>query len=194
MNRKTFLAVLAAGLIMLGSAACTEPWFIGDESADEGPPVAGASSGSSSADQDDSAAVGIENPFPDGIDPDQVVTSEDPILPEPDRPVPPDMVKVPAIIESAEIYVAESFPPQYFVHVVAGLLNACVEFYGYETTHDGNQIHVSVTNLEPAPTAEVACAQIYRTHEFGVALGTDFESGETISVTVNDLAVSLIAG
>ena len=104
------------------------------------------------------------------------------------------MVKVPAPIESVEIIVAESFPPQYFAHVISGMPNGCVEFYGYEEARDGNTITVTVTNLEPAPSNNtLACAAIYLTHETGVALGKDFEPGETYTVKVNDVVETFVA-
>lgn len=120
---------------------------------------------------------------------DDTVTSADPTLPpEPSPVVSEGMVKVPAPIESVDIVVAESFPPQYFVHIVSGLPNGCVEFYGYEETREGNSISITVTNLEPAPTNNtLACAAIYLTQETSVALGKDFESGETYTVMVNDV-------
>ena len=83
---------------------------------------------------------------------------------QPTGVVPTDMVKVPAHIESVEIIVAESFPPQYFALVVSGLPNGCVEFYGHEETRAGNAITIIVTNLEPMPSEPVACTAIYLTH------------------------------
>ena len=103
------------------------------------------------------------------------------------------MVVVPAPIESVDIVVAESFPPQYFVHVISGLPSGCVEFYGYEESRSGNAITITVTNLEPAPSAMIACAAIYLTHEFSVPLGTDFEPGETYTVSVNDVTETIAA-
>ena len=113
--------------------------------------------------------------------------------PEPTRAVPADMVKVPAPIESVEIIVAESFPPQYFVLVVSGLPNGCVEFHGYEESRSGNDITVTVNNLEPAPSEPVACTAIYLTHEFSVPLGTDFQPGETYTLKVNEAIKEFVA-
>ena len=115
------------------------------------------------------------------------------LTPQPTRPIPAGMVKVLAPIESVDINVAESYPPQYFAHVVSGLPNGCVEFYDYEETRSGNAITITVFNLEPAPSELIACAAIYRTHEFGVPLGTDFEPGETYTVTVNDVVKTFVA-
>ena len=118
----------------------------------------------------------------------------EPTSPPAPTPTPPaGKVWALAPIESVEIIVAESWPPQYFVHVVAGLPNGCVEFYGYDETRSGNVITITVTNLEPAPSEPVACAAIYRTHEFSVPLGTDFEPGETYTVRVNDVTETMVA-
>ena len=102
-------------------------------------------------------------------------------------------MKVPAPIESVEIIVAESFPPQYFALVVSGLPNGCVEFYGYEEARSGHAITITVTNREPAPSEPVACTAIYLTHELSVPLGTDFQPGETYTVKVNDAIEEFVA-
>ena len=120
------------------------------------------------------------------------VTAVEP-MPTPDPTLPEGMVKVPAPIESVQLVIAESYPPQYFVHVVAGLPNGCVKFHDYEETRSGNVITIAVTNLEPAPSEPVACAAIYLTHEFSVPLGVDFEPGETYTVRVNNVTESFIA-
>ena len=104
---------------------------------------------------------------------------------EPTGFVPTDMVKISAPVESVEIIVAESFPPQYFVHVISGLPNGCVEFHGYEESPSGNDITIMATNLEPVPSEPVACTAIYLTHEFTVPLGTHSQTGERYTVKVN---------
>ena len=133
-------------------------------------------------------ASGLSTP-PPTMNPDDTVSSADP--PPPPEPTPivsEGMVKVPAPIESVDIAVAESYPPQYFVHIVSGLPNGCVEFYGYEETRSGDTINITVTNLEPGPSSPaMACAAIYLTQETSVALGKDFEPGATYTVIVNDV-------
>ena len=114
--------------------------------------------------------------------------------PEPTPVVSEGMVKVPAPIESVDIAVAESYPPQYFAHIVSGLPNGCVEFYGYEETRSGDTIEIAVTNLEPAPSNNtLACAAIYLTQETSVALGKDFQRGKEYTVKVNDFVESFVA-
>ncbi len=191
---RKLISAIAAGLLAITLVACDEAESSSDAYA-EPPPSAGSTSGASDASSPDDVVASPVNPpdAPGAPVPSPPLATIEPQTPQSDSPVPPGMVKVPAIIESAQFNVAESYPPQYFVHVVAGLSNGCAEFYGYETTRDGNEIHIEVTNLEPAPTEPIACTEIYRTHEFGVPLGTEFESGDEISVTVNDYAISMIA-
>ena len=128
------------------------------------------------------------------MSPDDTVSSADPQpSPEPTRAVPADMIKTLAVIESVSVRIAESYPPQYFVDVVSGLPNACVEFYGYEEDRDGATITITVYNLEPAPSQQIACAEIYTTHEFVVPLGSDFQPGETYTVRVNETTTTFVA-
>ena len=103
------------------------------------------------------------------------------------------MVEVPAPIDSVEINIAESFPPQYFVAVKSGLPNACYEFDRYEVDRDGETVRITVTNLKPEEP--MVCAEIYGTVESNIALGIDFDGGktymqaspiETVEVVVSD--------
>jgi hypothetical protein len=96
-----------------------------------------------------------------------------------------DLVVVPADIESADVIVAESFPPQYFLRVVSIQGDGCREFNGYEVTRDGNKVMVDITNTEPKDLTVVLCLMIYKTTESNIALGSDFEAGETYEVIIN---------
>ena len=131
--------------------------------------------------------------MPDGDADDTVDSSGPGPMPEPTRPVPADMNKVMAPIESVEIHIAESYPPQYFVEVVSGLPNACAEFHSYEESRSGNDILVAIYNLEPKPSQQIACAEIYQTHRVNIPLGTDFQSGETYTVKVNETTETFVA-
>ncbi|MCH8825828.1 MAG: hypothetical protein IIB16_02635 [Chloroflexi bacterium] len=97
------------------------------------------------------------------------------------------MAEVPAPIESVEINIAESFPPQYFVAIKSGLPSGCAEFRGYDVSREGNTVNIEVTNLEPAPGQLIACTAIYGYHDTNINLGSDFTGGETYSVVVNGL-------
>lgn len=96
-----------------------------------------------------------------------------------------DRTSVTAPIESVDILVLESFPPQYMVHIVSGLPSGCARFEKAEVTgRDGNTVHIRVTNTMPSDP-NVACTAIYGTHETNLNIGSDFMSGETYTVDVN---------
>jgi hypothetical protein len=103
-----------------------------------------------------------------------------------------DRRSVQAPIDEADIVVRESFPPQYAVRVVSGLPSGCAEFEGYETARSGATITVKVTNTVPADPMAV-CTAIYGMHEGTVELGSDFTSGITYLVTVNDRTLTFVA-
>lgn len=107
--------------------------------------------------------------------------------PQPD-PVPAgEWVAKPAQIESVEILVAESWPQQYFVHVFSVQPDGCHEFDGYSVEREGLAIRIEVLNRVPANLNELACTLAITTTESNIPLGTDFESGVTYTVTVNDV-------
>ena len=97
----------------------------------------------------------------------------------------PNLVVVAAPIDSVEVIVAESFPPQYFLRVKSGLPNGCFSFNEYVVTRSHSEIHVKVTNLRPADES-VVCTMMYGTKKSNIALGSDFEGGIQYTVRVND--------
>ena len=99
---------------------------------------------------------------------------------------------VPAPIESVEVLVLESFPPQYNLEVVSALRNGCVSFDGYRVSRNGTTFHVEIMNREPTDP-KVMCAQVYSTVSTFIALGSDFEAGETYTVAVNDVTETFVA-
>lgn len=102
------------------------------------------------------------------------------------------MVPVLAPIDGVEINVAESYPPQYFLHVTSGLPNGCVKFDHYDVERDGKTIKVKVWNLAPQDPNTI-CTMIYGVKEHNIALGSDFVSGETYTVIVNDKTETFVA-
>ena len=98
-----------------------------------------------------------------------------------------------APIQSLEVNVAESFPPQYFAHIVSILPDGCAEFDRNDVTREDTTIRIDVWNLVPAPDAEIACILIVGTVEHNVALGTDFVSGTDYTVIVNDVSDTFVA-
>ena len=103
----------------------------------------------------------------------------------------PGLVQAPAPIKSVEVLTLESFPPQYNVVVVSGLPNGCVSFAGYYLNRDDNTTHIEMINWKPA-AADVACTEEYRTVNTTIPLGSDFVSGETYVVVVNDVIESFL--
>ena len=104
----------------------------------------------------------------------------------------PSLVQVQAPIESVEILIMESFPPQYMLVVASGLPNGCVTFAGYRLERDGDTIRVEMVNWKPADS-EIACPAIYGTVDTRIPLGTNFESGSTYTVVVNDVFKDFVA-
>ena len=95
-------------------------------------------------------------------------------------------------IESAEIMVLESAPPQYQLRVVSGLPkgSGCSQFNGYEIRRsESNDIEVIVTHHEVADRM-VMCTADFPIVETFVPLGSDFVSGEKYTVRVNSDTVT----
>ena len=98
----------------------------------------------------------------------------------------PALVEVTAPIESIVVDIAESFPPQYFLVIQAGLSNGCIKQGSYDWRLDGDTVTVDVKVLAPAAGSLTPCTDDYRIVEKTVALGSDFEPGTTYTVNVND--------
>lgn len=119
-------------------------------------------------------------------------SSDTPAPATPTVTVPPDRERVPAPIDSAEMVVRESAPPQYAVQLVSGLPNGCAQFAGITTLRTGAEITITVENSMPRDKA-IACTQIYGTREATVELGSDFTAGATYTVHVNDRTLTFTA-
>ena len=81
---------------------------------------------------------------------------------EDERTYPVGQVLAPAPIESVEVLISESFPPQYRVRVVSGLPNACFSYGGYYLTRDDDAVRIEILNWHPSDP-DVACAEVYGT-------------------------------
>ncbi|MCY4529955.1 MAG: YbaY family lipoprotein [Chloroflexi bacterium] len=99
-------------------------------------------------------------------------------------------------VESAEIMILESAPPQYQLRVVSGLPkgSSCSQFNGYEVRRGVTKdIEVIVTHHEVADPM-VICTADFPVIETNVPLGSDFESGKKYTVRVNsDTMTSFVA-
>ena len=186
-------AAIALAAMLLLVAACAEDTN-DSVSLHTTPASIAAPEATATADPNETVSSANPNETVSSTDADETVSSADPVpTPEPPRETPPDMEEVPAPLESVEIHIAESWPPQYFVEVISGLPNGCAEFNGYEESRAGNTIVISVNNLMPAPSQQVACTEEYRTHRISIPLGEDFQSGETYTVQVNDVSETFVA-
>jgi hypothetical protein len=88
-----------------------------------------------------------------------------------------------APIHEVHVRIAESYPPQVFVYIQGGLADGCTTFNDLTTERAGNTLTITVTVRRPKDTM---CTAIYTYFEKDVALGSDFVSGETYTVKVND--------
>lgn len=91
----------------------------------------------------------------------------------PTRP-PGNRIVVDAPIDDAELITRESFPPQYAVRVVVGIVDGCHAFNAVEAERAGATITIKAT-ATMLDGADLACTQIYGTHEATVELGSDFD-------------------
>jgi hypothetical protein len=107
---------------------------------------------------------------------------------------PPDGERreVEAPVESFDLLILESFPPQYNVEIVSGLSNGCHLFERYETVRNDTDIRIIVWNTVLVDD-DTVCAEIYGMHTGGVTIGSDFESGTEYTLTVGDKTETLVA-
>ena len=95
-----------------------------------------------------------------------------------------------APIHELDIRFAESFPVQVFLYVKGGLSDGCTQFHGIEIkSRSGNSIKVEVTVERPK---DKVCPAVYTYFEQNLNLGTNFKSGETYTVIVNDKNVVFV--
>ena len=97
-----------------------------------------------------------------------------------------------APIDGADLIIEESNPVQYAVHIVSGLPSGCAQFADATASRNGEEITIQVRNTLPA-NGQIACTQIYGTHETTVPLGSDFVSGAAYRVHVNDRTLEFTA-
>jgi inhibitor of cysteine peptidase len=94
-----------------------------------------------------------------------------------------------APIHEVNVNIAESYPPQIFVYIKGGLSDGCTTFHELTTERSGTTIDIRVTTRRPK---DAVCTEVYSYFEKNVALGSDFTSGETYTVNVNDFTTSFV--
>lgn len=93
-----------------------------------------------------------------------------------------------APIESVEVQVLESQPPQYVITVTSGLPGGCAAFANIAAARNGTRIDVTVQNTMPA--VSIPCTAIYGYRTSNLNLGTDFVAGTTYTVVANAASAS----
>ncbi len=94
-----------------------------------------------------------------------------------------------APIHEVQVNIAESYPVQIFVYIKGGLRDSCTTFHELKVERSGNTVNIEVTTERPR---KATCAQVYGYFEENVALGSDFTSGETYTVRVNDYMTGFV--
>ena len=94
-----------------------------------------------------------------------------------------------APIHEVDVRFAESYPVQIFVYIKGGFADGCTTFHALTEERDGNNINIEVTTQRPK---DAICTQVYGYFEKNVALGSDFVTGETYTVTVNDVVTTFV--
>ncbi len=88
-----------------------------------------------------------------------------------------------APIESVEVQVLKSQPPQYQLAVKSGLPGGCAQFNSISADRSGTRVEVTVWSS--MPVGNVPCTAIYGYHDSTLNLGSDFAPGTTYTVVVN---------
>jgi len=94
-----------------------------------------------------------------------------------------------APIHDVQVNIAESYPPQVIVYIKGGLSDGCTTFHELTIEHHGNATDIEVTTQRPKGAV---CTEVYGFFEKNVNLGSDFTSGETYTVNVNDKTASFV--
>lgn len=88
-----------------------------------------------------------------------------------------------APIHVVKAYILESFPPQVKVFIKGGLGDSCTTYRDAAITREGTSINIEVTTQRPR---DAVCAQVYTFFERTLDLGSDFATGVTYDLKVND--------
>lgn len=96
----------------------------------------------------------------------------------------PGRVTVPAPIESVDVLIRESAPPQVSLKVLAGLPGGCAQRDSHSMSRSGDTFTVTVLNS--MPSGNPVCTMIYGTYELNIDLGREFAPGTTYTVRVNE--------
>ncbi len=96
---------------------------------------------------------------------------------------PPELEIRLAPIHEVQVNIAESYPSQIIVYIKGGLSDGCTTFHELTTERKDNTINIEVTTQRPK---DKECTAVYGYFEKNVNLGSEFISGETYTINVND--------
>ena len=92
------------------------------------------------------------------------------------------MIIKPAPIVSAEVRIAESFPPQVFIDIRGVLTDGCTVLNETKVQRQGNVIDITVTTQRPR---DAICIQVISYFDTVVPLGSEFVAGQVYTLRVN---------
>jgi hypothetical protein len=98
-----------------------------------------------------------------------------------------DVETRPAPIDGVDILFMESYPVQVGVYIKGGLPDGCSTFRDLTVIRDGDTVNIEVTIQKPA---DAVCPAIYTWFEKNVNLGSEFTTGNTYTVKVNDVSTT----
>ncbi|MFA5761852.1 MAG: hypothetical protein WCX07_05340 [Dehalococcoidales bacterium] len=94
-----------------------------------------------------------------------------------------------APIHEVDVQFMESDPVQVGVQIKGGLRDGCTTFHNATVTRDGNNVNIEVTTQRPR---DAMCNQVYTFFEEYLNIGSDFESGVTYTINVNDYTTTFV--
>jgi acetolactate synthase regulatory subunit len=102
--------------------------------------------------------------------------------PETTQPTPPGGTRIePISIDSVDVAILESAPPQAVAHVTGVIGDGCSELNGVEQKRDGNTVTVTITRTRPV---DAICTQIAKLYDANIHLNGAFPAGNYV-VKVN---------
>jgi hypothetical protein len=92
-----------------------------------------------------------------------------------------------APIHEVKASLMKSNPPQVGIYIKGGLRDGCTTFNDIEIEREGSTVIIKVTTQHPR---DVACPAIYTYFEKDINLGSDFATGTTYILNVNDYSTT----
>lgn len=94
-----------------------------------------------------------------------------------------------APIHEVDVYFMESFPVQVGVHIKGGLKDGCTTFHDTVVTRSDNSVKIEVTTQRPR---DAMCTQVYSYFEENLNIGSEFSTGTTYTLIVNDYTTTFV--